>query len=483
MSTGDAFAAGDKVVLRRGLKPDTCLDSPGEIGVVKEISERKKQFTNGKKPLATPFRVEAFDGKTKWYAASDIRMFRGQPPTKQALLSAAFRGDIDGVGKCVFAGVDISSTDVNGNTALHFAARGGHEAAVQILLEHGVEVDAVNAQRQSALHLAANKPVIATLLAKGADPSLTAVITTGKVAEGQPAAAGEGIVQHGTEDCGAIGATTEVSAADLLRMRCSTDHISPSPRVRGKGSGGAGGSNLGSSSISLRSSVSSSAGSLYGNRSPSRTGFSSYVGRRNRSSASSSIHSLRFSVGSQQHEEDLGSFVEAGWTNQEAHKSAVWMQVMIQQPLTYAMEDATHWAQCHIHTLEEAAKLEAEPEPEEPEKFFLVIAKKDDDDPPNPGGPLDEGTVKGLLTEFPSLEGVQEVALKDGSAFKATFTDEKDASRAVAESGWVKITCWSKPEDEGEDDIEDCESGLSFVLLPRLVDRYCASLIRSAARS
>jgi hypothetical protein len=57
------FAVGDKVVLAPGLKPDSVLDAPGEVGVVQEVSRRKKHFHERGRPTPTPFLVTSFDGK------------------------------------------------------------------------------------------------------------------------------------------------------------------------------------------------------------------------------------------------------------------------------------------------------------------------------------------------------------------------------------------------------------------------------------
>ena len=52
---------------------------------------------------------------------------------------------------------DVDAKDKNGETALHWAARNGHEAAVRLLLDHKADVDAKNNDRETALYWAARK--------------------------------------------------------------------------------------------------------------------------------------------------------------------------------------------------------------------------------------------------------------------------------------------------------------------------------------
>ncbi len=49
---------------------------------------------------------------------------------------------------------DVDAVDVNGNTALHEAARRGSRGIIQLLLEAGVDIHATNDQRQTAYDLA-----------------------------------------------------------------------------------------------------------------------------------------------------------------------------------------------------------------------------------------------------------------------------------------------------------------------------------------
>ena len=63
---------------------------------------------------------------------------------------------------------------------LHYAAFGGHIAAVELLLEFHANVNAVDNTNQTALHMATLKgsiEIVTLLLSKGADPSIVAAKT------------------------------------------------------------------------------------------------------------------------------------------------------------------------------------------------------------------------------------------------------------------------------------------------------------------
>ncbi|MGW7367634.1 glutaminase A [Streptomyces sp. NPDC054841] len=60
------------------------------------------------------------------------------------LLWSASQGDLDGVRTCLASGVDPSSCDYDGRTALHLAASEGRLAVVTHLLEQGADVGAVD---------------------------------------------------------------------------------------------------------------------------------------------------------------------------------------------------------------------------------------------------------------------------------------------------------------------------------------------------
>ena len=168
------FAVDTKVTLRPGLRPDACLDSPGEIGKVVEVNAKKVWLDPaGRKPRRrTPFKVQAFDGKAKWYSEDELAAFTGANPSKVVLMQAALRGDLELIGKCVFAGTEITTKDAVGATAVHYAARGGHLQALEQLLAGGCDVNAQNNAKQTPLFQAKDTETINLLLNAGADPTI-----------------------------------------------------------------------------------------------------------------------------------------------------------------------------------------------------------------------------------------------------------------------------------------------------------------------
>jgi len=73
-------------------------------------------------------------------------------------------------------GANLSDTDEQGRTALHWAALQGHEPVTQLLLDREANVSATNKRGMTALHCAAregHEPVTRLLLNKGAKPSAT----------------------------------------------------------------------------------------------------------------------------------------------------------------------------------------------------------------------------------------------------------------------------------------------------------------------
>mmetsp|Transcript_24311 Transcript_24311/g.60918 ORF Transcript_24311/g.60918 Transcript_24311/m.60918 type:complete len:135 (-) Transcript_24311:62-466(-) len=92
------------------------------------------------------------------------------------LIEAAKRGNEDQMSELLAGGASISQVDGLGNNALHWAASGGHVAAVQLALKSGCDVNAQNKGGDTALHKASwrNHPEACQLLVDaGADRELT----------------------------------------------------------------------------------------------------------------------------------------------------------------------------------------------------------------------------------------------------------------------------------------------------------------------
>lgn len=97
----------------------------------------------------------------------------------QDLLDRARAGETARVLAYVDAGAPVDLTDAHGNTLLMLAAYHGHADLVAGLAERGAHVDRLNDRGQSPLAgavfkavepVAADDPVVAVLLAHGADP-------------------------------------------------------------------------------------------------------------------------------------------------------------------------------------------------------------------------------------------------------------------------------------------------------------------------
>lgn len=88
------------------------------------------------------------------------------------LLRACFEGNEKQAITLIDQGANVHTSDEYGNTALHFAANGGHQRIVEKLLSKGVEVNTPNKNGDTALHFAAganHSDVVTKLLALDAD--------------------------------------------------------------------------------------------------------------------------------------------------------------------------------------------------------------------------------------------------------------------------------------------------------------------------
>ena len=92
----------------------------------------------------------------------------------RALVSLSLRPSPPMIGHLVRLGVGVNDADRYGNTPLHYAARSKNPAVLEVLLDAGAKVDALNNDRLTPLHLMlTSKPIkldaVEALLARGAD--------------------------------------------------------------------------------------------------------------------------------------------------------------------------------------------------------------------------------------------------------------------------------------------------------------------------
>ena len=108
-----------------------------------------------------------------WFIGVPI-MAQAQPgltPTQQALLEAAFAGELDTVERLVTEGTSVDTTDPDKHTPVMWAAFNGHTEVVRYLLQQGATLDAKDASGRTALMYASSGPypeTVELLLKKGA---------------------------------------------------------------------------------------------------------------------------------------------------------------------------------------------------------------------------------------------------------------------------------------------------------------------------
>ena len=93
-----------------------------------------------------------------------------------SLILAGWKGNADAINKLLSAGADSAIADANGNTWLHYALYGNcSEEVIQVIIDHGADVNATNKQNCTALMLASingNVNVMNVLLKAGANKAI-----------------------------------------------------------------------------------------------------------------------------------------------------------------------------------------------------------------------------------------------------------------------------------------------------------------------
>lgn len=99
------------------------------------------------------------------------------PPQGATLHTAAAHGDLaalDELAGTPAGAVEVNAPDRFSSPPLHYAAGGGHVAAVERLVALRADPDVINADGETALHAAVkcgHARVVSTLLILGADPA------------------------------------------------------------------------------------------------------------------------------------------------------------------------------------------------------------------------------------------------------------------------------------------------------------------------
>jgi ankyrin repeat protein len=94
-------------------------------------------------------------------------------PEEQALMEAAYTGDLEEVRRLVVDGTSIDFVDVERRGPLMFAAFNGHAVVVEFLLDAGAEIDKKDSNGRTALMYASSGPFAETvdlLLVRGGRP-------------------------------------------------------------------------------------------------------------------------------------------------------------------------------------------------------------------------------------------------------------------------------------------------------------------------
>jgi hypothetical protein len=149
-----------KVLLDGGADPDTT-DAEGAtalmyaartrcLSCVATLLQRGADVQRADKSGATALDMARRAGRTR---AAELILARDPEKGPAALLIACQEGLSDMVQVLVENGVDVNSTDKNGNTALMVAAEKGNLAIVSMLLNKGADARARNKQGQTALSI------------------------------------------------------------------------------------------------------------------------------------------------------------------------------------------------------------------------------------------------------------------------------------------------------------------------------------------
>ena len=180
------FADGIELMVRKGAVPDV-LDHYGFSSYLWAVVAGRFSATNVLLNLGVDVNSASADGRSAlgWAARlghSQIArlliskganvMYMTRDTCMVPLEDAAAAGDLATVELLLNIGADLHYRDLDGWSAIHWAAEEGHSDVVFLLLKAGIDVNAVSSYGTSVLHCAANggnHVLVSNLLQRGAD--------------------------------------------------------------------------------------------------------------------------------------------------------------------------------------------------------------------------------------------------------------------------------------------------------------------------
>lgn len=169
MALANAAAAGHERVVEILLKKGVPPSGKSEVGQLSplhgaaskgHLSTVKLLLQHGATPAVSCPRCLRFlsdDLRNEDSEKALKKVTGGSCKCPSDMSEAASEGDFENFRQMLDQGVDVLSKDEGGCTALHWAARNGHESIICLLLEMHPEIDlsAQNYRKQTVLHLAA----------------------------------------------------------------------------------------------------------------------------------------------------------------------------------------------------------------------------------------------------------------------------------------------------------------------------------------
>ncbi|XP_020204417.1 uncharacterized protein LOC109789795 [Cajanus cajan] len=178
------------------LSDATQLDNPDDmvhllleagLRIIHNPKDPHEADTNTNEEVVVEVGEEVFEASRRGDATRVEALLRGGGSVKYrdrygltALHAAAFKGHKDVVGVlCELAGLDLDCEDEEGHVPLHMAVEGGDVGTVRVLVEKGVNVNAVNKRGATPLYMAriwGHDDICELLVSRGAVYSVTSTL-------------------------------------------------------------------------------------------------------------------------------------------------------------------------------------------------------------------------------------------------------------------------------------------------------------------